>query len=87
MDEKKLSDHNNDKKIRKCSNDFQSKLRELDKAVGDLLEVGRSNWVDYKDILETSGAIKWSIDRIKERIDYLEGKIEIAEFRSTGTLQ
>lgn len=83
----KLSDHNNDKKIRKCSNDFQNKLRELDKAVGDLLEVGRSNWVDYKDILETSGAIKWSIDRVKERIDYLEGKIEIAEFRSTGTLQ
>ncbi len=76
----------NDIKIRKCSNDLQSKMRELDKAIDELLEIGRSPWVEYKDIMATFGLLNWAIGTIKENTSQLEYKIEMNEFRSTGAL-
>ncbi len=75
-----------DIKIRKCSNDLQNKMRELDKAVGELLVVGASHWIEYRDIMKCNSSLNWTIQKIKEDTAALEYRIEMNEFKSNGEL-
>jgi hypothetical protein len=86
MKQDKSSHRYNDIKVRKCSNDLQSKMRELQKAIDELLEIGHSPWIEYKDIMVTFGLLNWTISTIKQGTSQLEGKIEMSEFRSSGML-
>jgi len=86
MQEEQQSHRYNDIKIRKCSNSLQNKTRELDQAIDELLKVGQSHWVEYKDIMSSHGALNWAIASIRQKTVELEYKIEMNEFRSTGAL-
>lgn len=86
MKQDRSSHRYNNVKVRKCSNDLYSKMRELETAIDELLEVGHSPWIEYKDIMSTFGLLNWAITAIKENTAQLEYKIEMSEFRSNGVL-
>lgn len=73
-------------KVRKCSNDLYSKMKELENAIEDLLQVGESPWIEYKDIMSTFGLLNWAITAVKENTAQLEYKVEMSELRATGVL-
>ena len=73
-------------KIRKCSNDLHLKMQELENAVEDLLQVGESPWIDYKDIMESLNPLNWSLSKIKKNTAQLESQVEICELRANGVI-
>jgi len=86
MKEEKSAVRYHNIKIRKCSNDLHLKMQELENAVEDLLQVGESPWIEYKDIMSTFGLLNWSISAIKENTAQLEYKVEMCELRANGVI-